>query len=146
MTRTIAAIAAGMFAVAAGGVIDRAAVAEDVAKDLTVGRYVVARVRVPAAGYSVEKRAEIVRDRVLTILSDASLTPENIAKAVSVRKSGTDRALYVGKNLFFTITPADAEATHATVDQLAKMWADNLRAALPKTKPRPKPESAAESQ
>jgi hypothetical protein len=113
--------------------------------DITVGPDVVARVRVAAGGYTVEQRAQIAQDRVLTILSDASLTADTIADAVTVRKSGADRAVYVGKNLFFTITTADASATQATVEELAKMWAGNLRTALPKVKPLqgPPPEGAA---
>ena len=105
------------------------------ALDIAVGPDVVARVRVAAGGYTIEQRAQIAQDRVLTILSDASLTADTIADAVTTRKAGADRAIYVGKNLFFTITTADASATQATADELAKMWTGNLRAALPKVKP-----------
>jgi hypothetical protein len=132
--RTFVVIAVGLLAVVLPALAGQA-LADTAAKDITVGPDVVARVRVSAGGYTIEQRADIAQNRVLTILSDASLTADNIADAVAIHKAGADRAIYVGKNLFFTITSADASATQATVDQLAKMWAANLRAALPKVKP-----------
>jgi riboflavin biosynthesis pyrimidine reductase len=120
-------------------VLDQAARTQ--AQDILVGNEVVARVRVAAAGYSVPERAQIVQSRIRTILSDTSFTRDTIARAVSVRKLGADRAIYVGDHLFFTITPADGRATQATPEQLARMWSDNLRAALPKVAPFPEPEA-----
>jgi len=141
MTRTIAAIAVAALAVAPSALVGGEAAAKEAPEDILVGPHVVARVRVPTAGYTVPERANIVRSRVMTILSDASLTPDNIAKAVTIRKSSVNLALYVGKNLFFTVPPADAEAADAKLDRLAEIWANNLRAALPKIKPLATPES-----
>jgi hypothetical protein len=141
-----AALAGGGAAAAPAMVMEPAADHGMVAQttgDIMVGPYLVARVRVAAAGFTVEERATIIRSRVLEILSDGSLTPDTIAAAVSVRKSGADRVISVGKRLFFTVTTADAQATQATADELAQMWAHNLRLALPKVKPTTMPASEA---
>jgi hypothetical protein len=87
--------------------------------------------RVSAGGISAQKRANHVNDRIASIIGTERLSRNNIYLA----RHGNSYGIMVGRSLLYTVTPRDARANHTTTDRLAKRWLNNVRAALPQSRP-----------
>ncbi len=96
--------------------------------DVVLGGKVILTFRATAARMSPLRRANILTQRCVDILSDPGVTERDV-KIVTPRKSG-EPSIYVGKHLFVTVTRADAKANQADMQTLAKVWAKNLHDAF----------------
>lgn len=110
--------------------------------ELVINQTVVLRYRSAANGYSAAERAAIILQRIRDFDADLLTKP--------VRSGSINGAsvVMIGEKLLITITQADYQANNTTGPGLAKVWTENLKAALhntPNTAPpteKPKPEPA----
>ena len=98
--------------------------------DVLIGDDVVLRVRFPAGGYTVQERAELIMLRINELLGSKPFNPSDVKVAV-VNK---EYVVTVGDNLIITADSATAKFNKSTPQQLAEMWAANLRRVIPKAK------------
>ncbi len=98
--------------------------------DVLVGDEVVLRIRFPAGGYTVEQRADQVMLRINNLLGARPFSPSD----VKVAQQNGEWVVLIGNELIITADSATAQYNHSTPQQLAEMWAQNLRIAIPKAK------------
>ncbi len=99
--------------------------------DVVQGSVFIMRINVPLGKLTVEKRAEIVQQRLIPIISIPHLT----SSMVHEKKDGHDIAIYVGKHLLITCTPADGKANGVSAKKQADMWVASLKKTLPELTP-----------
>lgn len=95
--------------------------------DIDLAGQVVMRIREGAGGYTAGQRAEIIRTRLIPILSNSNLRAEDIT--VSGPASGP--TIYVNGQQLITIDANLARYNKTTPAGLAQSWAANLRRVLP---------------
>lgn len=102
--------------------------------DIVIGGKVPIRIRAATPQFTVEQRVLIVTRRVVEIISyeDTQKTEPRI-----VMQNKTP-AVYVGKHLLITVHRNDATANGTRPERLAKIWAKNLKKALPLATPKSK--------
>ena len=90
----------------------------------------VLRYRSAANGYSAAERAAIILQRIRDFDADLLTKP--------VRSGSINGAsvVMIGEKLLITITQADYQANNTTGPGLAKVWTENLKAALHNTQMR----------
>jgi hypothetical protein len=89
--------------------------------------------RASASGMTPERRIDQVNDRLAFILGYEVLQPENIRTRPT---TGGEVEIWVGRSLLATVTWADARANGTPSPQaVARIWASNLRGALPQARP-----------
>ena len=99
-------------------------------QDVTIGDYLLLRVRCPAGGYSIDQRVAALQQRANDLLRGGKTT-----MTITVSKSGNDAIIYTDGTLFMTVTQADAKANGTTTDNLANTWAQRLQSRFPKATP-----------
>jgi hypothetical protein len=92
-----------------------------------VGGTPIMRVRIAAAGYSIEQRASAIQERLNRILAHRPILPSDI----TVSPLGAEAVVRVQGRLLFTADMATARYNQATPLELANQWADHMRAVLP---------------
>lgn len=95
--------------------------------DIDLAGQVVMRIRQGAGGYTAEQRADIIRTRLIPILSNANLRAEDITVSDSV----SSPTIYVAGQQLITIDWNLARYNKTTPMGLAQAWAANLRRVLP---------------
>lgn len=98
--------------------------------DVLVGQDVVLRIRFAAGGYTVQERAESVMLRINELLGAQPFDPND----VKVVQKNKEWVVTIGNALIITADSATAKYNGSTPQQLATMWAKNLRIAIPKAK------------
>jgi hypothetical protein len=76
---------------------------------------------------SVDKRANILYDRLVYILSDPKLSNRD----VHIQKTSSEIAIYVKNRLLVTVTPQDALYNQTTPEKQAQQWSKRLSETLP---------------
>jgi len=102
--------------------------------DVVIAQEVILRIRFPAGGLSVKERADRVTERINELLGTKPFNPSDVK--VGVRNK--EYVVLVGDNLIITADKQTAEFNKATPEQLANMWAENLRRVIPKAKAEPR--------
>lgn len=102
--------------------------------DVIIGQEVVLRIRFPAGGYSVEKRAEIVTQRINELLGSEPFEPSDVKVAIRNK----EYAVLIGDNIIITADKETARFNKTTPEKLANIWAENLRRVIPKAKAEPR--------
>jgi hypothetical protein len=92
-----------------------------------VGGTPIIRVRVGAAGYSPDQRAQQIQNRVNEILAHGPIRPHD----VQVEPLGNEATVDVKGQLLFTADWATARFNHTTPMLLAEGWAAHMRRVLP---------------
>jgi hypothetical protein len=92
-----------------------------------IGGTLIMRVRVAAAGYSPERRAAAIQQRLNRILAHGPILPTDI----TVSPFGNEAVVRVKDRLLFTADMATARFNGATPMNLANQWATHIRAVLP---------------
>jgi hypothetical protein len=101
--------------------------AASTANAVFIGGTPIMHVRVAAAGYSTEQRASAIQARLNRILAHGPILPSDI----TVSSLGAEAVVRVKGRLLFTADMGTARYNKATPPELAKQWADHLRAVLP---------------
>ncbi|MDE2125673.1 MAG: hypothetical protein KGJ62_03705 [Armatimonadetes bacterium] len=104
--------------------------------DVSVGGEHLFTIRFPAAGMTVEQRASAIADRLVPILSDPNLRPDDI-QAVSIDKNNAK--IMVKDRLLVTLDERTAKFNTSTPLQLAQIWVRHLRKVLPEVNVKPNP-------
>ncbi|MFN3420236.1 MAG: hypothetical protein ACK40X_00745 [Armatimonadota bacterium] len=100
------------------------AVAQQTPSDVAFGGEHFFRFRASAGGLSPEARASVLQSRLTHVFT--RLLAQGAQLTVHVRSLGAMRSISVAGVPFVTVTLADAEANQMTVEQLTKVWANNL--------------------
>ncbi|MFN3286216.1 MAG: hypothetical protein ACK45F_08040 [bacterium] len=93
------------------------------------------RVRTAAGGLSLGDRREAIRLRIVRAYGRETVTASNIR----LSRQGGDWVIAVGATTLVTVTEADGRANGTTAEGLARVWAERLRALLPRCAPQPLP-------
>ena len=120
MTVAAGVVAAFLTAMPAG--------AQDTA-DVSVAGQVVLRFRAAEGGYTPEQRADIIRTRLIPILSMPNLKADDIRVRSETR--GNQATIWVRDEMLVTVGWNLARANQTTPLALAGVWSDRLREALP---------------
>jgi hypothetical protein len=88
------------------------------------------RIRTGIGGYTAEERADAVRQRLIPILSLPHLRPSDVTVTM-VNPKLSD--IFVRGILLLTVDETLARANRQSPEQLATVWAANLRQALPQS-------------
>ena len=107
--------------------------------EVMMAGFLLLRVRCPAAGYSIEQRADAIQRRAndLLVLDGIDLS------SIRIEKSGSDALVYAGGKLLVTVDPCTARANKTTPELLARIWAARLRGIYPEVVPkRPKAQTS----
>jgi hypothetical protein len=105
------------------------------AEEIVAGGIVIMRLRGVIGGKTPQQRAGALYERLNTIISDRTLKPGDY-RAV---KKGKDWLVMAGKTMFVTVTNQEAAANKVKPEQLAAVWAKNLRKAVARARPIPLP-------
>jgi len=103
---------------------------------VAVGGEWILTVRVPAGGMSVKERADRITERLVTILSDPNIKPQDIT-AVPLGK--TEAKIMVKKELLITVDSETAKINQMDAMSLAKKWVSHLRKVIPQVNVKPNP-------
>lgn len=101
--------------------------------DVIIGQEVVLRIRFPAGGLSVKERADRVTERINNVLGSEPFNPSDVK--VGVRNK--EHVVLIGDKVIITADKRTAQFNKSTPEQLANMWAANLRRVIPKAKAQP---------
>ncbi len=102
--------------------------AQQTPSDVAFGGEYFFRFRASAGGLSPEVRASVLQSRLTHVFT--RLLAQGAQLSVHVRSLGAMRVISVAGVPFVTVTLADAEANQMAVEQLAKVWANNLEEGL----------------
>ncbi len=94
----------------------------------------------PAGGLSVKQRADKVTERLVTILGDPHIKPEDV-QAVAQGKS--EAKIMVKNTLLYTVDAATAKRNSSTALKLAQSYVTHLRDLLPRINVKPNPNNGA---
>ncbi len=89
------------------------------------------RIRTAAGGLSLEGRREAIRLRIVRAYGGETVTAANIR----LSRQGGDWVIAVGETTLVTVTEADGRANGTTAAGLAQVWAERLRALMPRCRP-----------
>lgn len=103
---------------------------------VAVGGEWILTVRVPAGGMSVKERADRITERLVTILSDPSIKPQDIT---AVPLGRTEAKIMVKKELLVTVDSETARVNQMDAMALAKKWVSHLRRVIPQVNVKPNP-------
>jgi hypothetical protein len=98
--------------------------------DVIIGQEVVLRIRFPAGGMTIQERSDIITARINDLLGSKPFNPED----VTVGQQNKEWVVLIGGNLIITADKPTAEYNKTTPQQLADMWAANLRRVIPRAK------------
>lgn len=98
--------------------------------DVLIGDEVVVRIRFPAGGMTVEQRADAVTYRINDLLGSQPFSQSDVKVGV-VNK---EYVVTIGGKVIITADADTAKFNKSTPQQLAEMWAANLRRVIPKAK------------
>lgn len=104
--------------------------------DVDVGGEHILTVRFAADGMTVKQRADAVTERLVTILADPDLNPEDIV-ALPVGSNGAK--IMVKTHLLVTVDLKTARFNHMKPMALAQAWLGHLRDVLPEINAQPNP-------
>lgn len=104
------------------------AFAQQTPSDVAFGGEYFFRFRASAGGLSPEERAVVLQGRLTQVFT--RLLAHGTPLSVRVRSLGMMKSISVAGIPFVTVTQTDAEANQMTVEQLAKVWANNLERGL----------------
>lgn len=104
------------------------AFAQQTPSDVAFGGEYFFRFRASAGGLSPEERAVVLQGRLTQVFT--RLLSHGTPLSVRVHSLGTMKSISVAGIPFVTVTQTDAEANQMTVEQLAKVWANNLERGL----------------
>jgi hypothetical protein len=104
--------------------------------DVSVGGEHILTVRFPASGMSIKQRADAITERLVTILSDPNLKPEDI---VAVPLGKDEAKIMVKDKLLVTVDKQTARFNTTTPLALARSWTVHLRKVLPEVNVQPNP-------
>lgn len=104
------------------------AVAQQTPSDVAFGGEYFFRFRVSVGGLSPEGRAIVLQGRLSQVFT--KLFVNGAPLTVRIHSLGSIKSISVAGVPFVTVTKADAEANQMTVEQLAKVWANNLEQGL----------------
>ncbi len=104
------------------------AFAQQTLSDVAFGGEYFFRLRASAGGLSPEERAVVLQGRLTQVFT--RLLAHGTPLSVRVHSLGTMKSISVAGIPFVTVTQTDAEANQMTVEQLAKVWANNLERGL----------------
>lgn len=93
--------------------------------DVAFGGEYFFRFRASAGGISPEVRASVLQGRLTQVFTN--LQARGARLVVSIQSLGAVKSISVAGVSFVAVTPSDAKANQMTVEQLAKVWANNLR-------------------
>lgn len=100
------------------------AIPQQTPNDVAFGGEHFFKFRVSAGGLSPEERAIALQLRLTQVFT--KLLAQGAPLSIRVNSLKTMKSISVAGVPFVTVTPADAEANQMTVEQLARVWADNL--------------------
>ncbi len=100
------------------------AAAQQTPSDVAFGGEYFFRFRASAGGLSPEVRASVLQSRLTHVFT--RLLAQGVQLTVRVHSLRAVRVISVAGVPFVTVTLADAEANQMTVEQLTKVWANNL--------------------
>ena len=103
--------------------------------EVIIGQQVVLRIRFPAGGFTVQQRADEVTVRINKLLGAQPFDPSD----VKVGMRGKEYVVLMGDNLIITADKNTAAFNKTTPEQLANIWAENLRRVIPRAKAEPIP-------
>lgn len=95
---------------------------------VAVGGEWILTVRTPAGGMSVKERADRITERLVTILSDPSIKPQDIT---AVPLGRTEAKIMVKKELLVTVDSETARINQMDAMALAMKWVRHLRKVIP---------------
>lgn len=98
--------------------------------DVVVGGEVVMRVRVPAGGFSVTERVNILTERINILLGGNEFYPDRLV----IKMVDSSCCIAYEKQLLVTVDAESARSNSCSVQQLADKWAINLRRVIPEAK------------
>lgn len=98
--------------------------------EVIIGQQVVLRIRYPAGGMSIEKRAEAVTLRINKYLGVDPFDPS----MVRVAKVNKEYCVMIGNDVIITVDEKTAKYNKTTPEKLAEIWATNIRTIIPKAK------------
>ena len=96
--------------------------------DVAFGGEYFFRFRASAGSFSPEERAAVLQSRLTQVFT--KLLAQGAPLTVRVRSLGAVKSISVAGVPFVTVTPDDAKANQMTVEQLAKVWVNNLEQGL----------------
>lgn len=92
--------------------------------------FMLLRIRCGAGPYTLEDRVSKLQHRANDLLELGKHVT-----AFTVKKTGSDVAIYADKDIFLTVAPGDAKANGTTVGSLAQTWAQRIREIYPQATP-----------
>lgn len=95
--------------------------------EIVLGNEVIMRLRVPAGGLDLQKRGDLVQERVNEVLAITDLT-ENDVSVLQLKEGPT---IYVRGIKLITVDKETATANERSPDALARMWARKLARVFP---------------
>jgi hypothetical protein len=98
--------------------------------DVIIGQEVVLRIRFPAGGMTIQERSDIITGRINELLGSKPFNPEDVTTGIQNK----EWVVLIGGNLIITADKPTAEYNKTTPQQLADMWAANLRRVIPRAK------------
>ncbi|MHB0998794.1 MAG: hypothetical protein ACYC27_06055 [Armatimonadota bacterium] len=101
--------------------------------DVIIGQQLVLRIRYPAGGMTIQQRADAVTVRINNLLGSRPFDPSQVT--VGVRNK--EYVVLIGNTVIITADADTARFNSTTPEQLANIWAANLRRVIPKAKAEP---------
>ncbi len=98
--------------------------------EVIIGQQLVLRIRYPAGSYSIKERADLVTERINEVLGSAAFNPSD----VKVAMQNKEYVVLIDGKLLITADKKTADFNGSTTEQLANIWADNLRRVIPEAK------------
>lgn len=98
--------------------------------EVRVGEQVVLRIRASAGGMTPAERAKVVSQRLNNFLGSTIFN----STSVRVQVVRGDYSVVIGNTHIVTVDEATAAANGCTREQLANIWASNIRTAIPAAK------------
>lgn len=98
--------------------------------EVIIEQQMVLRIRYPAGGMSIQERVDQVTLRLNEYLGSAPFDPSQVRVAMQAG----EYCVMIDNQLIITADKDTAKFNQATPQQLAEMWAENLRKAIPKAK------------
>lgn len=96
--------------------------------EIALGGEVILRLRVPAGGYTLQQREDLIQQRLIGILSLEDLTADD----VTVQPTRYGPTITVRGKMLLTVDVPTAAAAGSTPEQLAPVWARRLGQVLPR--------------
>ena len=98
--------------------------------EVIIGQQVVLRVRFPAGGMTVQERVDNITARLNKLLGIRAFDPS----LITVRRHGGDYGVLYRDELLVTADAQTAAYNKASAQELANLWAANMRKVIPLAK------------